>query len=221
MKETPIIMSGNHPRLILDELKTMTRRTWGLEGINQDPDKYKLYAAQESLQRFYTFFNRQDEPLKFAKCPYGQVGQRLWVKETWETEQRYDDLKPSELPEDARILYLADGAVRTNLGIFYPTEIPTWFGKIRPSLFMPRWASRITLEITSLKAERLQEITLPDIVLEGVDIPSEYRGITNPTGKFYAIRQLFEDLWDSLNAKRGHPWDNNDWIWVIGFRMVK
>lgn len=92
--------------------------------------------------------------------------------------------------------------------------------KWRPSRFMPRWASRILLEITDVRAERLQEITLMDIVDEGVVVPEEIYDLPDHRGKYLAIQQCFIDFWDSLNAKRGHGWDKNDWVWPISFRRI-
>jgi len=124
--------------------------------------------------------------------PRWQVGDRLWVKETWFNWQG----KP---------LYKA--TVDTNNE--YP---PRW----QSPLFMPRWASRITLEITGVKVERLQEISREDARAEGMRHEGYWAGDTwhTSTGDFHF-------LWDSLNAKRGFPWASNCWVWVIEFRVLK
>ena len=123
------------------------------------------------------------------QCPYGQVGGRLWVKEAFYKE--------------------ADKA-------FYKANFNDYeaqFEKWTSSIFMPRWASRITLEITEVRVERLQEISGQDIKAEGLDVQ-----FTIP-GAFDALKR-FSVLWDSLNAKRGYSWDKNHWVWVIGFKIV-
>lgn len=83
---------------------------------------------------------------------------------------------------------------------------PSW----RPSIHMPRWASRITLEITAVRVERLQEISEADVQAEGCT--------GSPFGKA-ADAMLFPTLWDSINAKK-HPWESNPWVWVVEFKRV-
>ena len=136
---------------------------------------------------------------------------RLWVKETYILEA------PNEMPEDEKECtprYKADGL-----------DISDWFnvgsgdigGKWQPSLFMPRWASRILLEITEIRVERLQEISEADAEAEGLN-PAEY---DNPNA--YAdlpCTNQFGKFWDSLNAKRGYGWKTNPWVWVISFKVV-
>ncbi len=213
-KETGIVMSGSHPKLILDGLKTMTRRTWGLEKINKDPDAWMLVAVfQDGKARFCKHDGSQELTIK---CPYGGYSDLLWVKETWASENRYNHLKPSEIPQTAKIFYLADGG-------YSPFEI----GKVRSPLFMPRWASRITREITELRAERLQEITDKDARAEGVEFINKlgYAAWRNYIGgenePLDSPIASFQTLWDSLNAKRGYPWAKNNWVWPIRFRMIK
>jgi len=203
MKETGIIMSGNHPRLILDGTKTMTRRvitpqftlpdTAGKPYL--DGDGY-LCVIRNRLE-FDGWFFIADDKFKKIKCPYGQVGDRLWVRETWATHNLFDGVKPSNIPVGKPIFYCADGN---------PGWVDTW----RPSLFMPRWASRITLEITEVRVERLQEISGVDCVREGIASIDPYR-----------LRRVFRDIWDSLNAKRGYSWESNPWVWMISFKVVR
>jgi hypothetical protein len=182
VKETGIIMSGNHPRLILDGLKTQTGRV-----IKPQPDR-----IVNGLPYRLLIEDGVGEVLKLIPCPYGGVGDRLWVKETWASENRYNHLKPSEIPQMAKIFYLAPG--------YNPFEM----GKVRSPLFMPRWASRILLEITELGAQRLQDISYKDSKAEG------YISISD-----FAIR------WDSLNAKRGFGWERNPFVWVISFKRYR
>ena len=164
MKETGIIMSGDHPKLILDGTKTMTRR------VIKPCSTATLFDGSQPEWVF-----------TMAKCPHGQVGDRLWVKETWWQDSDND------------IYYKADW--QTN-----PRN-----GKWKPSRFMPRWASRITLEITEVRVERVQEISAADCFKEGVEM--------------YKPIQQFQSLWDSLNAKRGFGWEVNPWVWVIRFKF--
>ena len=216
MKQTGIIMSGDHPRKILDGTKTLTRRTSGLEGVNTKPDDWELIGLNAS--GLWEFSNRHIDLGVRCKCPYGQVGDRLWVRETWAVSRLYNNLAPRLIDKDATVLYFADGK-----------EKSYWIGRTRPSIFMPRWASRITLEITEVRVERLQEISDEDAIAEGIErhtdsgnnifwfeVASDYHGSTQSVTAIEA----FGKLWDSLNAKRGYSWESNPWVWVINFKEM-
>jgi hypothetical protein len=205
MKETGIIMLGDHPRLILEGEKTMTRRV--VKFKTEDGHRIYKYVYPHpnggfSFQDFPSPSGLADIIDPIGKlCPYGGVGDRLKIKETWATENRYNHLKPSEIPQTAGIFYLADGDYD-----------PFTMGKVRSALFMPFRFSRITSEIIGLRAERLQEITERDAIAEGCPSREE-------TG-FDTARYRFHILWDSLNAKRGYGWEKNPWVWVILFKQV-
>ena len=132
-------------------------------------------------------------PEEGRRSPYGTVGDIIWVRETWQSD-----------PCDASVVcYSASGhhqkcAIHGHL----------W----RPSIHMPRWASRISLEIVSVRVERVQDITTNDAMAEGVDTSKHIMGDHRPE---------FMRLWNSINAKRGYGWDANPWVWVISFRRVK
>lgn len=151
-----------------------------------------------------------DTPEQWARCPHGQPGDRLWVRETWGAGWRdghggYSALQPTgrqhERPD--KVFYKAD----------YPADDEKdgkrcW----RPSIFMPRWASRITLEIVSVRVERVQDISEVDCAAEGVG--DEWTDIGPDAG----LRDAFRDLWDYTNGKGA--WDRNDWCWCIEFKVV-
>lgn len=132
-------------------------------------------------------------------CPYGTPGDRLWVRETWFCDN----------PATAQ-----DALSRMEGVYFKATEASPHLFKWRPSIFMPRWASRITLEIAGVRVERLQEITEEDARAEGVDAhpPSAI------DDRIY--RRPFEVLWDSINGKI-YPWASNPWVWVIEFKRYR
>lgn len=122
-------------------------------------------------------------------CTYGRPGDRLWVRETYNGNKE--------------------------VGLAYRATNPELNGcPWRPSIFMPRWASRITLEIVSVRVERLNDISEEDAMAEGVTRPPYYSAAPH-----YQI--WFRNLWDSINAKRGYSWDSNPWVWVIEFKRVK
>ena len=136
-------------------------------------------------------------------------GDRLWVRETWHKHSDDDDFCTGEIHYRA-------------------TEICVGTKWI-PSIFMPRWASRITLEVVNVRVERVQDICFEDCLSEGCDSGFEhYDGSCNHIedgsccqGWHYGSKWNFRYLWDSINAKRGYGWDANPWVWVIEFRRVE
>ena len=204
MKERPIIFNGEMVRAILEGRKTMTRR----------PNEMPI----------------RDQEWQPVGCPYGQPGDRLWVRETfnWSGD---NELLPGEpykkCPERAG--YTSDNVVWAADGY---GEHPQ-YGKAlwRPSIHMPRWASRITLEIVSVRVERVQDIAkgtqaevIHRIENEGVTCKS-YTGApycTNCSGHEAPCHiEKFQRTWNSANAKNGYGWDANPWVWVIEFRAAQ
>lgn len=164
MKERPIIFSGEMVRAILAGRKTQTRR---------------VIKPQPVIQDGVAFFKTGQ------RCPYGQIGDRMWVREAW--------IRNSGVPA-----YRADDPS-------WPGETPKW----KPSIHMPRWASRITLEIVNVRVERLQDITVGDAWAEGC-----------PNSDVNVIPDWFIPLWAGINAARGNGWDDNPWVWAIEFKRV-
>lgn len=210
MKEHPILFTGEMVWAILEGRKYQTRRV-----IKPQPEKWVKHAG-------YDFFCGDDEialrgmtrngPAEaLMKLKY-QKGNLLWVRETWATVNSYDHLSPRDIPRgDKRwpqVWYGADPGA----GGLYQTTCE-FLGKVRPSIFMPRWASRITLEITNIRVEKVQEITPDDAKAEGVDPPILNKGMDD-----VKWRNKYMLLWDSINAKRGYSWDSNPWVWVIEFQ---
>jgi hypothetical protein len=201
MKERPIIFNGPMVRAILEGRKTQTRRALKLQ--NDVATKVAEYHTGEPSLGF-AYYRKiggvWHRSLPFA-CPFGKVGDRLWVKETFAI---YGD-------EEKYVMhYKAD---RDS----WPTKGCGW----RPSIHMPRRASRITLEITNVRVERLQDISDEDAKAEGVyafhsqspglEAKPYYRSLYSPT-------ELFQMLWDSINGEGA--WDCNEWVWVIEFKRV-
>jgi hypothetical protein len=143
-----------------------------------------------------------------AVCPYGQVGDRLWVKETWAYPLDYN--APDLKPKTTQVLYKAD------------SNILAQGNKWRSSRFMPRWASRILLEIDRIRVETLQEIENhpEDYKAEGYQ-PFIYTNANGVRKELSSNLIWFSMLWDSLNTKCGFPWESNPWVWVIDFKVVK
>jgi len=206
LRERPILFNGEMVRDVLDGRKTQTRRV-----IKPQP------ADQLEV-------DRDEWPGDY--CPYGVPSDRLWVRETCHIWGRWrkNGLTKSgkqawtfkaETPHTV-IFDAAHPQVATKTT---PRETCMYWK--RPSIFMPRWASRILLEITDVRVERVQEISVDDIESEGLVF--EYGGIeTMRSAEREACLLVgFEELWDSINAKRGFGWDVNPWVWVVEFKTVE
>lgn len=210
MNTRPILFSAEMVRAILDGRKSQTRRV-----IKPQPDKrpaeyMRWYPNVNSKNRLhYASEGHMRKGLPIDFCPYGQPGDRLWVRESWALDTEYDRLPGSKIPKfgQDRIWYLADGPK------------PGLAGRTRSSRFMPRWASRITLEIVNIRVERVQEITYHDCIAEGmIDVPRLEKRISIPGERPIEQYQL---LWDSINIKRGYGWFVNPWVWVIEFAPLR
>ncbi len=147
-------------------------------------------------------------------CPYGVPGDRLWVKEAWKTCATYDPYSPVQIDTGAAVLWLADASKRING--------PEEWGRYRHSRFMPRWASRITLEITGVGIQRLQEIGEEDAKVEGVDHHANgaWKHYTEPLAYCKTARDSFRSLWNTINAKAGRSWSDNPFVWVVEFKRT-
>ncbi len=160
-------------------------------------------------------------------CPYGSLGDQLWVRETFhygwvDDEWHYNDMEGYSQTEsrwvrcddrdEDRVWYAADGSPPKNDDVY-----DGWADEKTPSIFMPRWASRIQLEVTGIRIESLQDISMDDVRAEGVVMPA----MPDEPGDDYPDPwEVFAGLWDGINAKRGYGWETNPWIWVVEFRRL-
>lgn len=206
MKDRPIIMGADSVRAILEGRKSQTRRV-----VKPQPDSGVRYN-QIVLAGYAGWTDGHGYPLR---CPYGVVGDRLWVKESYMLRSRYDFDKPSQVPEAGRdrdeIWCVADRS-RDKNGEYIAPPKSTW-GVTRNALFMPRWAARLLLELTGVRVEKLQAITHRDALAEGVSYD-----VSKPNGSPLA---RFERHWQILNAKRGYPWQSNPYVFVLEFRRLE
>ncbi|ABO57458.1 hypothetical protein LA345_00745 [Burkholderia vietnamiensis] len=213
MKERPILFSGPMVRAILEGRKTQTRRPVKSQPPAETRDVFTFHHP-DPRTHFWAF--DVGSLLDWAQpCPYGEVGDRLYVRETWQHSNHpfgpYD--------ADCLVFYRAD-YLDDPQGPDGEKSPEGKYRDWRPSIHMPRAASRITLEITGVRAERLQSISESDARAEGVTIEEHHmRGYCAGAYRPPSIR-AFHDLWDSLNAARGHGWDANPWVWVIEFRRI-
>ena len=220
MKERPILFSAAMVRAILDGRKTQTRRIAKIS----DPIEHAAINCQvvNFRKKTYWFNCQKSHPDHIANaCPHGIFGDRLWVRESWSTHACLDNKKPSELINVNSYHYWADGEINT--------------GKKRPSIHMPRWASRIDLEITGIRVERLQDISEDDAKAEGaqrfdnipIGTPRPYRNepdrwsMENPLNTDYCLstpRYAFANIFEKINGQGS--WDKNPWVWVIEFKQI-
>jgi hypothetical protein len=195
MKERPILFSGPMVRAILEGRKTQTRRVVNLiGGPNNRGDEYiNKGVLIHPLAGPY-------------RCPYGKAGDRLWVRETFSAYAPQGQTGNWKTGENVTYVYRADDA---------DADVARWY----PCIFLPRHASRITLEITEVRVERLQEISEADAGDEGAGIRlSDY---PQWDGDPDCYRKLFRVGWDGLNAKRGYSWESNPWVWVVEFKRLE
>jgi hypothetical protein len=204
IKERPILFSGPMVRAILEGRKTQTRRIvklgfggsfgrsdtpgydWTFRGSRRGCVHGDGSGCWQDL--------RHEQLLKL--CPYGRIGDRLWVREHCAIQQGNRVSNPH---------YFAEGPMpslddRHDAGLL----------KSKPSIHMPRWASRISLEITGVRVERLNEITLSDVAAEGVP-PNNEAG--------WDSVESFRSLWESING--AGSWAANPWVWVVEFRRLE
>lgn len=217
IKERPILFSGEMVRAILDGRKTQTRRI-----VKPQPPSY-VHEIRVGMYEPVVIRKGMEEPgipvFGFAneeqgrKCPFGQPGDRLWVRESWAVVPRVTDNGPKHKAK-------GDGTGATWKADWNGN--PSGF-KWKPSIHMPRWASRITLEITGVRVERLNDISEEDARSEGLEDrawmgPSQ---ITLKDGKTVHGQSVycFKALWESINGKGS--WDANPWVWVIEFKRLE
>ncbi len=210
MSEKPIIFQGEMVRAILDGRKTVTRRLNDLEAVNENPDlppdSFTYYGLQDGL--FAEF--RPLRGLKFSiKCPYGRVGDELWVRENVFDKGHW------HLPEGKEKKEFLSQGVFTYMAT---DQRPDYSYRTRPSIHMPRIASRIQLRVTELRVERLQQINDDQAKAEGAE-PSHF---CRNTGHYYPASPSYADgfaeLWKRINGKES--WNLNPWLWVIGFERL-
>lgn len=232
MKERPILFSGSMVRALLDGSKTQTRR---IIKVQPPADGFQLTTCMST-----TGDRREEGKHRWAKvdgvsiveggkdyfaCPHGYPGDRLWVRETFAS---------SAHGPTAAVLYRADNHVRPGLGDF---DGEPW----RPSIFMPRAASRINLEIIGVRVERLQDCSEADAIAEGIsvwsdnerhgkkwhcpphiqrfgegdnveDVAYEGRAVKDP-------REAYRGVWSAINGPGS--WEANPWVWAIEFRRAQ
>ncbi|MDX5994928.1 hypothetical protein SIM71_22925 [Pseudomonas alcaliphila] len=241
MKERPILFSAPMVHAILEGRKTVTRRLMKPQPSPCDADDQRgghLWPSREHQ----TMLHVQEELQQWTglaghACPYGEPGERLWVRETWSDVNlqgapgiayRADD-EVRDLMEDKSFLD-ERGAFNYDDPRCKPYHFACWSedllagteGRWRPSIHMPRWVSRILLEITAVRVERLQDISGDQAEAEGVDAAMCRQFLETSPSRFEckeAVIHGFAGLWASINGNES--WHANPWVWVVEFKRVE
>ncbi|PLD67603.1 ASCH domain-containing protein [Klebsiella quasipneumoniae] len=227
MKERGMIFNGEMVRAILDGRKTQTRRT-----IKWKQTRFTEIGEREDGSKWPWSEDAEHACDFWHPCPFGAVGDRIWVREAYRFPASLDDVSPTGVGEMA----VATGYRKPWAPTFYEftgTFSDGWkgfetppkvsdAGKLRPSIHMPRWASRILLEITDVRVERLNSIHDVDAMREGIQnlttcSHSDF-GIPGVVNAQHPVR-AFQLLWESIYG--ADSWSTNPWVWVIEFKRVE
>ncbi len=201
-KERPILFSGAMVRAILEGRKTQTRRVCKPRFDDKKPCEHFApveYDVRPSMERHC------EHGSESTPCPYGVFGDRLWVRETW----RPHDVACAVKGTCPLVRYRADGGWSCGCKPLCKEPGGPW----KPSIHMPRWASRITLEVTGVRVERVQEISVEDCNAEGCP-RQPWDQVEGGPEKWYRT------LWNEINMDLGYGWDVNPFVWVVEFKRV-
>jgi hypothetical protein len=225
MNERPLQCRDWEVRAILEGRKTQTRMAVKGRALSWlDPDMFTpaFVALPEN-----------------GLCPHGIPGDRLWIRETFSVAPTPGcSIGEAIMGKKLTVTYRSGGERHVEGGSFTAPGMHVDFaaadydqaryGVWRPSIVMPRWASRITLAITEVRLQRVQEISEKDAKAEGVEALTWSDGSQNGykdymwhVSSYESAKESFSSLWDSLNAERGFPWASNPWVWAVMFRRVE
>lgn len=199
MKQRPILFSTPMVQAILAGRKTQTRRV-----IKEQPKHNQEYGqgTTKTGGRHWVFGVTGSSIVDVIKCPYGQPGDVLWVRETWFNNAGFGA---------PVYVYRADGEFSDQ---FHRYSTYKWLRdqcKWKPSIFMPKDAARVWLRITNVRVERLQDINRKEAILEGFPFPNKLDG-QDP-------KKWFSDIWQSINGT--DSWNANPWVWVVEFERIE
>ncbi|MFS2221387.1 hypothetical protein [Pantoea sp. B65] len=220
MKERPILFSDQRVRALLAGQQTQTRRIMKSLAFTPGQDNHEgCYGFDVSSNHRRGRHMMEMADLSY-QCPFGQPGDQLWVRETWR-----GPIVPKELlteyarsPENFRSTdYCHYRADRSELGTSLDEENEQ-FGW-QTAIHMPRWASRINLQITGVRAQKIQEISDDDIMAEGVQTDSHFlNNFFTMKSDAIAPQAAYKQAWEKQYG--GTSWDVNPWVWVVEFKRI-
>lgn len=223
VKERPILFSAPMVRALLEKRKTQTRRA--IPFLLEPSDEFKGHVAVRKRESSRDTFHLPKAELPAflrSQCPYGGRGDRIWVKETWQALWADADQAPPfglESREGWAIGYPATDGVQE-----WHHEDRGLVTRCEPSIFMRRWMSRITLDLTEVRVERLQDISEEDAIAEGAAF-HDGRGVGHSGWRhderdvFGTARDSFCHLWSEING--ADSWALNPWVWALSFRQCE
>lgn len=219
MADKPILFSGPMVRALLDGRKTQTRRVLPQAHPKfPDLDHLSLDVLCDP-QEVWFWDGKHDRVGASFRLPIGP-GDRLWVREAWAGLDACKHGDPGSAAVVAGGFYRAD----------HPDGLPNDVARWRPSIHMPRKASRLTLTVTEVRVQRLRDIDRDDAVAEGIQRMKSGRGFYDPTASRGAVQMghwftdpviAFSALWDSLNEARGYGWEANPWVVAYTFTVAR
>lgn len=229
MTERPIIFDAESMRAIIAGTRTQFRRRMKPQPLGEPISRekwshYSRYLVSPCSPATFPF--ALDGAAHGHRCPFGVVGDLLWCRETWSPDPKHPRCRVAY--RSAQKSYgLAGGFAYirddSDTGLCFPEDFilpdKPWGGaktKWRSSSQMPRWASRVTLEITDVRVQRVQDITSEDAWVEGSRC-----ACTEPVPMCSGNIATYREQWDALNAKRGYPWLLNPWVWAISFKIAE
>lgn len=244
MKERPILMHQRSILGILEGRKSQTRRIVKSKHSLRDlssPHAQNILPVAGGI-RFDWMGGQSSIP---TPCPYGQPGDRLWVRETWQQYRAPSEKQQAAIAESIARIHAGKskdivgevsnwGRADGERKVLYAADFGDWAYDVdsdlkpwRPSIFMPRWASRLTLEVTGIHVERVQDISEKDAKAEGgylgkcACFPSPRTPVESMMSQTWCHQhgEEFKSLWDDTNGKGA--WERNDWCWVVDFKRIE
>jgi hypothetical protein len=224
-KSRPILFSAPMVLSILDGRKTQTRRI--AKAIPEDAeiataDDWNAVRADERMRRFeewgpqrgYSVVRHADGSIAAYPCQNGRPGELLWVRETYAYLSDYDGVDPGSAALASRCFYRADHPT----GVWSERD-PTKSIRWRPSIHMPRWASRVSLRVSNVRLERLQDITEADILAEGVTVDRVAKWCDVPWSSMPTLHDAWCVLWDHINGYGA--WEENPLVWALSLERLE
>ena len=215
MANRPILFSAPMVRALLAGRKTQTRRIINPTSRGMAPGQLMIFEGPRFGATVYRFE------------PRFEVGDRLYVREEWRLGRKWDDTKPSMLPERGMTVLYAAGGSSSNIAPGewgyenFPAEIPDWAGRRRPGMHLPRWASRLTLTVTDVRVQRLQDCSEADAIAEGIQQYGRFFGLPDTDWDDAELTAVaaYHRLWNDING--AGAWEANPWVVAVSFDVRK
>lgn len=216
MTERPILFSAPMVRALLAGTKMQTRRIVKPQPVGPFMPLISFNHGREEIAFGPENRDRSGIGPRWWRCPYGQLGDTLWVREAWQSDVEDGPLKPSEIPPGHPFFYAAGGSKDAGM-------LAVACAGFRPSIHMPRWASRISLRITDVRVERLNAISEADAKAEGLiptrhDTEACWKWSQEDAVHYEFASSAYRALWEHINGPGS--WVANPWVWCVSFERI-